>query len=244
MRRYPVFLLLLASMFIGTVSADTLITTRRSQTLLGENAPAPVEQTTKTWLGDGQLREENPGGAIIVDEKAKKVYWVKDAIKGYHEFDLPFDFLKLVPEDSVQQYQQMLDLHDMQVDIQDSDEKRKIGKYDARKHIVEMNGFERQQRMELWVTDDVGFDVAAKKRLTLILASLQPGASQWIGKVLAIEGYPVLRTTEASRGGMKVEVREELVSVETVASDEARFRPPGDYEQKPFNLLTMMPSSN
>ena len=112
------------------------------------------------------------------------------------------------------------------------------------KHIVELTGFETQQRMELWVTDDVDFDIAAQKRLTQVMASLQPGASQWIGKVLSIEGYPVLRTSESSRGAAKMVFSEELVSIEDVPADAARFRPPSDYEKKPFNLLTMMPGGH
>lgn len=208
--------------------ADTLLTMKNTEHPAGGGEP--VVATSKIRLGQGRLREDWPRQSVILDEAVKKLFVIQHETKVYHAFDLPLNLSQDVPPEMR-----------VEVTVTPTEETRKIGPYATKRYDVLLEGAGLTRTLELWVAPTMPFDVAEFKRLTLEAAGIQPAAGEWIGKILAIDGFAVLRESHAKVGEFEHRSSQELVSVEQVDADPASFVPPAGYTERPMDLRSMQP---
>jgi len=230
-------LLILGVIGLTPVAADTLIV----MTNINEGSAAlgePSEQTTsRTWLAGKKIRQDEGEQSVIVDLEHKKAFVLNHESKSYHAFDLPVDLSQLIPEAQRAQFEQALARMAMNVSVTPTDETAEVRGFASKKYLIEMKHPEGlQMHAEYWTTEQIDLDISQYKALILEIASLQPGVSHWMKKILEIRGFPVKRVTTIEMMGHQVVSREELSAVETRPAPDGHYRPPADYEATPLDL--------
>jgi len=225
----------------GPVLADTLLTLRTSGEGLPELGQAAVERSGELWIGANAMREDRAGQSVIVNLEVNRIYLVDHERASYQEVDLPLRIRDLLPPEMVEAYDQFTAQLEMDVEITPTADTREILGHRCRKYEVASSNAALQMAITLWVTQDVDFDLAAYRRMSLALAGLQPAGSEWMKKVLAIDGFPVLKEVVVSVLGQRMTTREELVSIEEKPAPAGHYLPPSGYAPEPFDLTGAFP---
>lgn len=222
--------------------ADTRIRLKTHSDGLPQMGQPAVDEDSTLWLGPGVLREDKGRQSIIVNTTDSRIYVLNHESSSYHALELPIDLSKLLPPEMVETYHTLTAQWNMEVEVTPTDETREIAGYASKRHVVKVRGDRGLDvELQLWTSEDVAVDVSAFKRLLLEVSGLQPASTEWIRKILAVEGFPVLKVTTVTYGDQSVTSREELVSVDEAAPPENAYRPPANYAEKPFDLLSAMP---
>ena len=223
------------------VAADTLITTK----VHNEGLPAvgrEAEEVTKTtWLGKDKLREDDSNRSLILDLESQAMYIVNHETKTFHKLALPIDFASYVSEEMTPMLEQMMTYMKVEVSITPTDETRVIGDYPTKKYDIKITntaGIEIEQK--LWMTDAIDIDASAYRKMALEMASIKPSMREIFGKLMEIEGYPVLQETTTRVMGNELSSREELISIVEQEAPAGTYAPPSDYEQRPFDPLAAL----
>lgn len=240
LRRIPTLLALLLLTSTVAARADTLLT-MKSHTdafeLMGQKQEAKDSQI-KMWVGSDRVRRDDEATTIILRLDQNKMYMVDHTAKTYSILDLPIDFKKLMPEGGEQMMEQMSQMMKMDVTITPTEEKKTVGKWDARKVKVGLsNSMGMKVDTTMWVSKAVGVDSAIYTKMAASLASLQPGAMDWVKKMEQIDGFPVLQESTVSMAGTSFKTREELLSVEDKAPTAGAYDPPAGYTKKAFDPM-------
>jgi hypothetical protein len=233
LRILSALLVLVAS--VSTLPADTLLMVRTTS----EGMPGiPAQDETRTvWIGEERIREDGADQSVIVDLGQSKLFVLKHRSKSYHVLDLPIDLTQLVPEEQLQELRAQADRMAMEVAVTPTEETREIRSLLSKKYDLTMsNPMGLQMTIELWTTTALEIDIEAYKRMTLQMAEVQAMGSDWVKKILEIEGFPVLREMTVAMGEYEMVTREELFSVETREAPEGNYLPPPDYEPEPLDF--------
>lgn len=232
--------LLLALPAISTLpaGADTLLTLKShvdTPAMLGNNMGGS-DRTITVWVGANRVRRDDGTTSSIMLFDKKKLYIVDHQDKSYTAIDLPVDFKKLVPGPQGEAlYKEMSAAAKMDAKITRTAETKKIGAWNTQKYHVELSNPTMKASTDMWVSKDVGVDMNVLRQMQLNMASLQPGALDWVKKMQQIDGFPVRQESSLNMGAPKdTKTREELVSVEKKEPPANTFAPPAGYTQKPF----------
>jgi hypothetical protein len=230
-------LLTVAASFLMPAVADTRIVrinTNEGNESLGEPA---AETTSTTWLAGKKLRQDEDDQSVIVDLEQKKVFVLNHAPKTYHEFDVPVDLTRFIPEAQRERYEKAVAQMAMNVNVTATDETAEIHGFASKKYLIEMEHPQGlKMHAEYWTTDQIELDVSLYKALVLEIARLQPGVGDWMERVLEIDGFPVKRDTTIDMLGQQVVSREELSVLEKKPAPDDHYRPPADYEKTQLDL--------
>lgn len=222
--------------------ADSVITMKAVRSPSPGSDAGPSEETSTVWLGQNRIREDTPDQSVIVNLDDKKIFIVKHKSKSYHALDLPIDIKKLIPEEMAPMFDSVMKQMVMDVEVTPTDETRRIGDYDTKKSLVKLKSpMGLEMDLVVWASTGTGLDVDTYKRLALEMASMQPTGTEWISKVLAIPGFPVMRETTVKMNGSEMTTREELVGIEDKEPPAGIYAPPSDYKEEPFDFMSAMP---
>ncbi len=241
LRRIPTLLALLLLTSTVAAHADTLLTFKSHSDafeVMGQKQEAK-DSEVKMWIGDNRVRRDDGDATVILRLDENKMYMVDHASKTYSILDLPIDFKKLMPEGGEQMMEQMSQMMKMDVTITPTDEKKTVGKWDASKVQVGLsNSMGMKVDTTMWVSKAVGVDPRIYTKMASSLASLQPGAMDWVKKMEQIDGFPVLQESTVTMMGTSFKTREELVSVDKAATG-GSYDPPAGYAKKAFDPMAM-----
>ena len=220
------------------VGADTLLTLKShtdTPAMLGQNLNGS-DKTVTIWVGPNRVRRDDGNASSILLFDQKKLYIVDHQDKSYTAIDLPVNFAKLLPgAQGKALYEEMSATAKMDAKITKTAETKKIGSWNAQKYHVELSNPTIKVVTDMWVSKDVGVDMNTLRQMQLNMASLQPGALDWVKKMQQIDGFPVRQESKISYGAPKdTKSVEELVSVEKKDPPAHTFAPPAGYTQKPF----------
>jgi hypothetical protein len=224
--------------------ADVLITMKIQSDPIAELKVAAEEQTTTTWLGENKLREDGGDRSTIIDNDAKKLFILNHSRKSYFAFDIPIDLLAKVPEELRLQIEEANFRNKIEVEVTPMDESKEINGYRTKKYSIEVSGANvLKMTRELWMAEDVGFDVEAYKSMMKTMLTAQPIGSEWMNKFWDIKGFPVRSESSVEVMGQVVHTKEELISVEEKQPAVGTYAPPADYTKEVFDFLKMMQQS-
>jgi hypothetical protein len=238
MRSKATAMLLTLLLSVPLALADTFVTVRSFSEGMPGVSGAAQDETGTLWLTEDKFRKDQGDQSFIVDIGAKKLFIVNHSDKSCQTLDLPIDMAKLVPEEMRAMFEQMIEQMNMRVEVTPTEETREIAGYRTKLYRVAARsdqGLESDQ--ELWMTEDVPFDVNGYKQMTEALFSMQPLGADWKKEVLAIEGFPVLQETTVRMMGNEFKAREELISIEEKDAPAGTYAPPPDYTMKPFDFM-------
>jgi Domain of unknown function (DUF4412) len=218
------------------VAADTLLTMSSHHDAYevgGQSYPAE-DATTEIWLGEGRIRRDDGKTGAILRADDNELILVHHPSKTYSLVKLPIDFAAMVPA----QARPMLEMWKVKTAVTATDESKKIGDWTARRYDVEVtNAMGLAVHTELWASRDVPIDYDRFAKLSLTLASLQPGGADAAGELAKVEGFPVLQETTMDLEGHSLSTSEKLVSVEQRDAPAGTYDPPAGYTEKEFNPM-------
>lgn len=235
-----VLTLILAAALAAPAAADTRLT-MESHTdafqMMGQTRPAQ-DVTITYWIGDDRaLRDDGERGFLLRGDR-KELYVLDHQAETYSVIDLPVDFASLVPPESREQMEQMLQAMEMTATVTPTDERREINGWQARRWDVHLeNRMGMTVDSEVWVTDAIDADAESLRRLTRAFASLQPGGGGAVEEILKIEGVPVLTETRMAGMGGSTSSREELVAASQEEAPPGTYEVPEGYTEAPLNPM-------
>lgn len=230
--------LALATVLAAPAGADQVLTLETHQgafQMQGQEQPAR-DATVEIWIGPDAVARDQEDSRVVLTES--QLILVNHEAETYSVIDLPVDMKELLPEGMQEMADQMMQQARISAEVEAADETREINGWQSRLWTVTMsNAMGLNVSMKLWASDEVDVDPAPYRRLTEALSSLQPGGGEWVEKLSAIEGFPVLRETSMQMGQGAMNSSEELVSVEERDAPEGLYGAPEGYERKDFNPM-------
>lgn len=221
-------------------AADTLLK-MKSHTdavqMMGQSQPARDAEITY-WIGDDRVVRDDGETAALLRTDQGKLYVLNHAEESYSVLDLPVDLAALLPEQSRQQMEQMLQAMEMTASVEPTDERREVSGFSARRFdVVLQNQMGMKVETKVWTTEEIDVDLESYHRMLEAMASLQPGGAAMAEELLEISGLPVLMETRMEGMGGTVTSSEELVSAETTDAPAGTYEVPEGYQEQPFNPM-------
>lgn len=240
-RRPRLALALLAAVAVAAFSlpaaADTLVTLASRERGMGDQAAR--EATVTMWIGDDAIARDDGRTRAILREG--ELVLVDHESRSYSVLALPVDVASLIPPEMRELAGQMMQMMRMDAEITPTDERREIGRWDARRYQVHLtNPMGVAVAMDLWLSEEVELPAARVKELSRALAEVQPGGGGWVAELTALPGFPVLQETRVTVGRDEMTSREELVSIERKPAPASAYAPPADYAERPYSPLPPM----
>ena len=196
------------------------------------------ESTSEVWFGADRMAMVADDTTVIYRGDLKKLYLVRHEQKSTLVIDLPFDMASIMPPQMAQMMEQMVP----EVTVTPTDETRTIAGYKARRFDVSiklpMGG---SSETKVYVSKEVPIDwTLARQMSDEMTSSMQPQMKALIEKMSSIEGYQLGSEAVQNVMGQTMSVTKMTQSIEEKDAPDNIYEPPGDYEQKPFNMQTLM----
>ena len=225
----------------GSAGADTVLTlkTHTDAFSLGAIQEAAKDRETRIWIGDQRLRrDEGTDMSYLLRIDQNKLYLVDHRSKSYNALDLPIDFHKLYPQgdEGEKMMQQASAMSKMDVTIKPSEEAKKVGDWNAKRYDVQLtNAMGMKVETTMWMSTDVGVDLATLNKMVTALAALRPGTMDWMKKMEELPGFPVRQESTVTAMDVPVKSVQELVNVEKKEAPAGLYDPPAGYELRKFD---------
>lgn len=223
-----------------TASADTHLTYKSQRDaiqMMGQSQPA-VDTEAHVWFNDEAISRNDGATGFVITPGGETLLVINHDDKSYSELPLPIDFASLLPEEMKPMAEQMMSMMKMEVDVRKSEETKEINGWSTQRYDITLSSAMGMNiKMTNWVTEDIKMDLNYYRDLARAMSSLQPGAQEWVEKLLEIEGVTVLQETDASMMGNSFGSREELIKVEEAEAPAGTYGVPSDYEKKDFNPM-------
>ncbi|MCP2520741.1 DUF4412 domain-containing protein [SCandidatus Aminicenantes bacterium Aminicenantia_JdfR_composite] len=224
------------SIFLSFAYADIFIQSKRhtdSYTVMGKTHPAEDLVITQ-WLSKDKFRnDEGNKKSYIVRLDINKLYILNHEKKTYSVVDLPIDFSKILPP----QAQQMMQMMKMSATVTDTGETRKIGKWNCRKYIVNLQGGMMNTNMEIWTTKDVKINYEAYEKFSESIMGLNPMFKNIVDEFKKIKGLPIYRASTISIMGSNIKSTEEVTEITEKSPPKGIYELPVGYKEVQFNPM-------
>ena len=232
-------LLALVALLPVAAGPDTLLTSKSHTdafSILGQAQPAE-DRTIQTWIAKDRLARLGDKTDLILRLDQDKMYIVDHNDDTFSVIDLPVDMKKIFPPEMAQAMEQMAGMMKMDAKVTPTDERQKIGQWNAKKYLIQVTAMGMNIDIESWHSTEVDVDYAALRNLASNRAALQPQGGDWIRKLAEIEGYPVRETVTMKLMGTPMRSTQELSSVEDKAAPAGTYEVPKGYAEKAFNPM-------
>jgi len=184
---------------------------------------------TTTYYTEDKLRMEAPNGMITIVRLDKAAIWSLDPnTKTYTEqtVEQMIEQMKNIPKGMM----------DIELDVEKTDEKKKIGKYNCRKIIISMKMMGMPTETEIWATKDIEVDSVMLKFTENAQKVFEevPMLKQTYGmfeEVFDLKAYPVETVTEMNVFGRMTKNSSTLKSISEEKLDDSLFEIPEGYSK-------------
>ena len=180
----------------------------------GGSMNPPDDSTVEMWIGDKRMAFMTDGMKCVIDAEKKTLVFVNRRDNTFAETPLPLDMSKLVsPED-----QGTLQIFKRTGSVKKSGKTKSVDKrdcigYETHDWIDYQGGKVSERTSELWVTEDVPFDLEKFNKLfksMLALANMDDG---YMRQVSSISGFEVASTETRFQESVAVVTTSKLVEL-------------------------------
>ncbi|MCP2605047.1 DUF4412 domain-containing protein [Candidatus Aminicenantes bacterium AH-873-B07] len=221
---------------VSFVQGDIFIQSKRhtdSYSMMGKTYPAE-ELIITQWLSKDKFRnDEGSKKTFIVRLDINKIYYINHEEKTYSVIDLPIDFSKILPPEA----QQMMQMFTMSATVTDTGETRRIGKWNCRKYIMDMQGGMMSMNMEIWTTKDVKIDYDAYEKFSESIMGLNPMFKNIADEIKKIKGLTIYRESTTTMMGTSIKSTEEVVEIIKKSPPKGIYELPVGYTEVQFNPM-------
>jgi len=217
--------------------------------MMGKSQPAKDDVMT-FWLGENQVRTDMEGAktsSILLSDK-KLLYMIDHTKMQYAE--MPLDFDKMFQEAAAAQtddpekakamekmpgfMKNMMKgaMGDMSAKVTDTGETKKIGDWNCRKYLIEMNmGMAGTSTSEAWATEDLKIDYTRAFTAANAMMASMPGFEKILQEMKKVKGVVVYRTAKVKIMGAEVVSTTELVECSDKAAPAGTYDVPAGYKK-------------
>ena len=209
--------------------------------MMGQSQPAK-DVTTVTWLTENMARTDNDDGTSVLFAADKKIlYMIDHAKKQYAE--MPLDFDKMMQEaagDDAEAKEAMAKMPGlmknmmggMSAKVTETDEMKKIGDWNCRKYLVEMNmGMAGTVMAESWATSDLKIDYVKVFTAASARMAAMPGFEKIIQEMKRIKGFVVYQASKTKMMGSEIGSTTELLEASEKPAPAGTYDLPAGYKK-------------
>jgi hypothetical protein len=210
--------------------------------VMGQDQPEK-DEIMVFWIGAGKARTdtESSQSSILLLQDKKMMYMIDHAKKQYSE--MPMDFGKILgeagggegEEEGRAQAMAMMKgmMGGMKATVIDTGETKKIGDWNCRKYIIEMDmGMMGKVKTETWATEDLKFDYTMAFAMANAMMASMPGFDRILAEMKKIKGVVVQQTATMNvMGGAEVKSTTELLEAGEKAAPAGQYDLPAGYRK-------------
>jgi len=212
-----------------------------AMSIMGQNQPAE-DYFVESWMTADKIVMMDKKQKIVVDLKKKM------ATIANHEkrtiMSMPLDFSKMMSQqggdmskDDKAQFQKMMgNMLKMDVVVQKTNEKKKIGKWNCQKYIQKIDMGMGNMTSEIWASTDIKINEELYTQYSAAMMAQIPGAGQNMEKILSelkkIRGVHVLSTQTTKMMGQSFKSTTEIIEYKEGKAPASAFTFPSGYKKE------------
>ena len=154
-------------------------------TMMGQTQPAK-DVTSESWITSDKIVIISEKQKVIMDMDKKSMTMINHEQKAI--IDMPMDFSKsmgkmdkkgdMSPEAKAQFQQMMSTMMQMDLKVEETNERKKIGKWNCRKYLQTINMAMGTTNSEIWATEDIKVDEELYTKYSVGILAQMPGMGQ------------------------------------------------------------------
>ncbi len=215
--------------------------------VMGQNQPAK-DSIQETWVAKDMVRTDDADKTIIMRLDQKRIFFVDHQKKSYS--DMPLEFEKMAEQGMMQdksmdsaekkqamQFMQgmMKGMSKMKVTITETNEKKKIGKWNCTKYLQKMTTPMGPSDSEIWATGDIKLNDDLLNRMQaagmLMMPGMRDSMSDFVKEMKKIKGVSVLTVSTMAMMNTKVKTTHELLDYMEKKAPSDFYGPPKGYRK-------------
>ncbi|MCX6569432.1 MAG: hypothetical protein NT147_10350 [Candidatus Aminicenantes bacterium] len=217
--------------------------------MMGQTQPAK-DDIMVFWLGENKARTDQEAGntsSILIGDK-KVLYMLDHNKKTYAE--MPLDFEKMFDEaaaagagddpETAEAKKKMPGfmkglmkgvMGGMSAKVTETAETKKIGSWNCRKYLIEMDMGMGKSQAEAWATEDLKIDYSLYFASANAMMASQPGFDKIVKEMQKVKGVIVYQTTMVKMMGSEVTSTTELLECSDKSAPAGNYDIPAGYKK-------------
>jgi len=208
-------------------------------TMMGQTQPAQ-DVISESWITSDKIAIMSEKQKVIMDMDKKIMTMVNHETKSIA--GMPMDFSKnmdkkgdMSAEEKAEFQQFMGKMMQMDVKVEETNERKKIGKWNCRKYLQTINMSMGTTTSEIWVTEDIKVDEELYTKYSVGILAQMPGMSQNISAITQelkkIKGVHVYSEQTMTMMGQPMKSTIELIEIKEEKAPSNVFDLPTGYKK-------------
>jgi len=210
-----------------------------AMTMMGQTQPAQ-DLINESWITSDKVVTMSEKQKVIIDMDKKIITMVNHEKKLI--VNMPMDFSKsmgkkgdMSPEEKAKFQQFMGKMMQMDVKVEETNERKKIGKWNCRKYLQTINMSMGTTNSEVWATEDIKVDEDLYTKYSVGMLAQMPGMSQNMSAITKelkkIKGVHVYSEQTVTMMGQAMKSSIELMEVKEGKAPSDIFDLPTEYKK-------------
>lgn len=208
--------------------------------MMGQTQPAQ-DLINESWITSDKTVVMNEKQKTIIDMNKKVITMVNHEKKVI--IDMPMDFSKKMDKQQDMSAEEKAQFQNfmgkmMQIDmkVEETNERKKIGKWDCRKYIQIIKMAMGTTKSEIWATEDINVDTDLYTKFSAGMLAQMPGMSQNMSTIIEeikkIKGIQVYSEQTMTMMGQAMKSSMELIEYKEEKAPSNVFDLPADYKKE------------
>jgi len=208
-------------------------------TMMGQTQPAQ-DVISESWITSDKVVNMSKKQKVIMDMDKKTITMIDHEAKSI--VDMPMDFSKemdkkgdMSQEEKAQFQQLMGKMMQMDVKVEETNERKKIGKWNCRKYLQTIQIAMGITNSEIWTTQDIEVDEDLYAKYSVWMLSLMPGMNQNMGAITQelkkIKGVHIYSEQTITMMGQPMKSSIELIEFKEGKAPSDIFDLPSEYKK-------------
>ncbi len=208
-------------------------------TMMGQTQPA-TDVINESWITADKIVMMTEKQKVIMDMDKKSMTMINHETKSI--VDMPMDFSKnmdqkgdMSAEEKTEFQQLMGKMMQIDVKVEETNERKKIGKWNCRKYLQTINMAMGTTNSEIWATEDIKMDKDLYVKYSVGILSQMPGMSQNTSAITQelkkIKGVQVYSEQTMTMMGQAMKSSIELIEFKEGKAPSNIFDLPAEYKK-------------
>jgi hypothetical protein len=208
-------------------------------TMMGQTQPAQ-DVVSESWITSDKVVNMSKKQKVVIDMDKKIITMIDHGAKSIVE--MPMDFSKnmdkkgdMSQEEKAQFQQIMGTMMQMDVKVEETNERKKIGKWNCRKYLQTIQMAMGTTKSEIWTTEDIKVDEDLYAKYSVWMLSQIPGMNQNMDAIMQelkkIKGVQVYTEQTITMMGQAMKSTIELMEIKEGKAPSNIFDLPAGYKK-------------
>ncbi|NTV80373.1 MAG: hypothetical protein HGA24_03005 [Candidatus Aminicenantes bacterium] len=213
-------------------------------TVMGQSQPEK-DEIMVFWLGAGKARTDTEGKSMLFFSDKKVLIGIDHAEKTYSE--IPMDFDKMFEEAAegeteeekaeAKKMAQMMKgmaqgmMGSMKVSVTETGETKKIGSWNCRKYLIDMDMGMMKAKSESWASEDLKVDYNVYFTMANAMMANMPGFDKLVQEMKKVKGVIVYQTSTSKVMGQDMTSTTEVLEYSDKSAPAGTYDIPAGYKK-------------